>query len=264
MGERLEHAVNSCKAKMEKTKRPRGKFGSRVMNRRIFIFGAGGIVAGPSSISFAQSSRRPAWEKIPSIVILSPENDERLPAVREAVAFWNAEFSRLGSPFRFGKITHIAETVSFDDLRPFSNQNNDELRRLFNKHSGTFDLPERFRKFDGDVIVALADGEFKSFTIKARFPRRNLVAISHLTSLTLPNLASNAIAHEFGHVVGLDHNNDEKALMCGGSRAWWCWLKFPRDGIFPLTSDDKAKLIEMYPPDWRPSPPFRGKGDLPG
>src|SRR5882672_6035736 len=99
----------------------KAKFGSRVMNRRTFMFGAGSIVAGPSSVSFAQSSRRPAWEKIPSIVIISPDNDERLPAVREAVAFWNAEFSRLGSPFRFGKITHIAETVSFDDLRPFSN-----------------------------------------------------------------------------------------------------------------------------------------------
>ena len=44
------------------------------------------------------------WKEIPTIVILSAEDDFRVLAIREAVDFWNAEFAQLGSPFRFGAI----------------------------------------------------------------------------------------------------------------------------------------------------------------
>jgi len=129
---------------------------------------------------------------------------------------------------------------------------------------GEFDLPERLRKVDADVIVVLSDGKFDSFAfpILARTPaglmgmqtRTHLVGIqSHLTRPA--NLALNVIAHELGHVVGLDHNDDVAALMCGGA---WCWVKFPSEGVFPLTSKDKASLLWMYPRDWQPnSPPGR-------
>jgi Matrixin len=75
------------------------------------------------------------------------------------------------------------------------------------------------------------------------------------------NIARIVIAHEFGHAAGLDHNDDEAALMCGAKA--WCQFNFRSDGTFPLTSDDKAKLLEMYPPNWQPTPPSRRKWDLP-
>jgi len=101
---------------------------------------------------------------------------------------------------------------------------------------------------NGDVIVALADGRFKALALKSLAPRKYLVAIP---PLTLPNGVPNVIAHELGHVVGLEHNYDSTTLMCGGG---WCWFKIPGDGFLPLTSDDKSKLLKMYPPDWRPDP----------
>jgi hypothetical protein len=221
------------------------------MNRRIFMYDVGGIIANFSSVCFAQTWR--ALDRIPSVVVLSPENDARLPAVREAVSFWNTVFSELGSPFRFGEITHVAETVSFDDLRPFSSNNLQEMGSLYQRSTGTFFLPERFRKVNGYVVVALSDGKFDPFAIKSLAPRKYLVAISGDLSIRLkvPNGPMNVIAHELGHVVGLDHNYDSTTLMCGGG---WCWFKLPTDGFLPLTSDDKSKLLKMYPPDWRPDP----------
>src|SRR6266852_1402818 len=57
-----------------------------------------------------------AWKEIPSITVVSTENDSRLPAVREAVGFWNATFSKLGSPFRLGAITHTVGMIPVGDL----------------------------------------------------------------------------------------------------------------------------------------------------
>ncbi len=60
----------------------------------------------------------------------------------------------------------------------------------------------------------------------------------------------NVIAHELGHVIGLGHNSDEAALMCGSTP--WCHFTAPADDFLPLTSQEKRKLLEMYPPSWRP------------
>src|SRR5258705_9292201 len=142
------------------------------MNRRTFMCGIGGFVAGFPAICHAQSRQSsPAWggwRKIPSIVVVSAENDPRLPALREAVDFWNAEFSKLGTPFRLGAITHIAEILSVDDLRPFANAPNpalEYLRQSYNLTTRSFDLPESFRQFNGDLIVALSEGELTSVSL---------------------------------------------------------------------------------------------------
>src|SRR5258705_6992525 len=221
------------------------------MNRRLFMCGVSGLIASFSSVCSAQTWG--ALDRIPSVVVLAPENDARLPAVREAVSFWNTVFSGLGSPFRFGEITHVVETVSFDDLRPFSSRNLNEMASLYQRSTGTHFLPERFRKVNGYAVVALSDGKFDSLAVKSLAPGNYLLAINgHLSPrLTVPNGPMNVIAHELGHVVGLEHNYDQTTLMCGGG---WCWFKIPGDGFLPLTSDDKSKLLKMYPPDWRPDP----------
>lgn len=74
------------------------------------------------SLSDHRSPSWPLWKEIPSIVVVSAENDSRLLAVREAVDFWNAEFSRLGSPFRLGAITHIVGMIPASDLREIKKQ----------------------------------------------------------------------------------------------------------------------------------------------
>jgi hypothetical protein len=91
------------------------------MDRRTLILGLGSIAAGFPSSSHAQSipshaARWVVWEEIPTIVILSAEDDFRIRAIRESVDFWNAEFAQLGSPFRFGAIVRSFRSIAASDL----------------------------------------------------------------------------------------------------------------------------------------------------
>src|SRR5262245_66450851 len=91
------------------------------MNRRTLICALGSLVAVLPASAYAQSlqsrvaSQWP-WKDIPSIVVVSSEDDSRLPAVREAVDLWHAELSKLGSPFPMGAIRHVVEMIPARDL----------------------------------------------------------------------------------------------------------------------------------------------------
>jgi len=92
------------------------------MNRRTFIRGLGSLVAVLPAPGYAQSLRSglpwwAPWEYVPEVVVVSTESDYRLPAVREAIDFWNSELTKLGSAFRFGSLAYVAETVPSDALR---------------------------------------------------------------------------------------------------------------------------------------------------
>jgi matrixin len=226
------------------------------MDRRTFILGLGSIAAGFPSSSHAQSIPRHAttwvvWEEIPTIVILSAEDDFRIRGVREAVDFWNAEFAQLGSPFRFGAIVRSFRSISAGDLVAL------KARRLSPV------LVNSMMEANGDVIVALSDdADFNPFAFPSPTVRKVLVAIPSLRKYPFwPAAARSIAAHELGHAVGLDHNDDATSLMCGGTAR--CDLKFPNNGFAPLTSADKAKLLEMYPPNWQPKPSRRWKADPP-
>ena len=235
------------------------------MDRRTFTLGVSGLVAGLSTAGYGQSRQRGiprwgAWRKIPSIVVLSSENDPRLPAVREAVDFWNSEFSTLDSPFRLGEITYTVKLLSIDDLRPFvveygATPPPDELSRSYNRVTRSFNLPPSIRYLEGDVIVALSDGKFRSITIGSLAPTKILMAVeSHQNyPLSKPHGARNVLAHEFGHAIGLGHNNDATSLMCGLETPW-CAFTYPAEGFLPLGSEDKVELRKMYPPSWQADP----------
>jgi hypothetical protein len=233
------------------------------MNRRAFIACLGGLGAGWPLRCHAQSPSNPTplpqrgykplwggWKERPSIVTVSEESDPRLKAVYEARDFWNAELLKLGSSFRLGAVTHVGGHLDVKEFHP-------EFRRV--SHN-PFSLPEMLRKIDGDVIVALSDDSFYAFTIGWLSPKTILVGIQNEQThpLTMPNGAANVIAHELGHVIGLGHNENPNALMCGSSP--WCRYDFSREAFLALTDHEKTRLIEMYPPDWQETP-RRWKGD---
>ncbi len=228
------------------------------MNRRNFISGLGSFVASLVSSAYAESRRSKVppwggWKEIPRIAVVSTDNDVRLPAVREAVDFWNHELSKLGSPFRLGTIEHIVGMIPLSDIYALRGA----LSGGILGRTDPIPLPDSVRRVRENVIVALSDAKFSDFSgFSTGWPahRKALVVIrsNELYPFMLPGGARNVIAHEFGHVIGLGHNDDTTTLMCGGPA--WCHFPYPNEGFFPLTKEEQTTLLEMYPPSWQDRP----------
>jgi hypothetical protein len=113
-------------------------------------------------------------------------------------------------------------------------------------------LPDQSSACSGDILVALSNADLISFSTHWA-NGKGLVAIKsgHAYPLTLPNVARNVIAHEFGHAIGLAHNADPTKLMCG--RPAPCRpteFQSTTEHYFPLTGDERALLRQLYPLDW--------------
>src|SRR5262249_26155258 len=136
-----------------------------------------------------------AWNFPPSITIVADKDDPRIPLVGDAVAFWNSTFMALGVSFRLGTVMEVVSVVPSEDLM------------MLSRRAGwpTLRLPESIRLIDGDIVVALSDGEFISFSARTIIGDKAAIGIKDYRSypLTLPNVTRNVIAHELGHVIGL-------------------------------------------------------------
>jgi putative tryptophan/tyrosine transport system substrate-binding protein len=202
-----------------------------------------GITVPPTLIASADEviDHEP-WNIVPTITVVSAAGDPRLPLVGDAVAFWNDTFAELGTSFRLEPLTQIVGAILVHDLM-----------MLNTNYVG---LPDSLNRIGGNIIVALSEGEFISFTARRSALNKAVVAIKDYRSppLTLPNVTQNVIAHLLGIAIGLSHNADPTTLMCG--RPAPCrpnLFASDRPRYFPLTEAEKTELREMYPSSWRAS-----------
>ena len=186
------------------------------------------------TLSLGPDLSRP-WKFIPSIVIMSASDDPRLPVAYEVIAFWNSVLANLGSSFRLGQVRHTVENIPKSELR-----------------SKGFPALDRISGIHGDIFVTLSDLRYSSFTTYSVWDWKALVVIGSDLAYVAPrpNGPQNMIAHELGHAIGLGHNSEAAALMCGGAAR--CSSKAAaNNGFLPLTRGDRLRLLEMYPPDWQ-------------
>jgi hypothetical protein len=187
------------------------------------------------------------WRIVPKIAVIGPAADPRLPAVDEAVAFWNRTLTELGSGFRLGAITRMVRPIPEEAVQQLSTS-------VLGGRGRVSEFPPALTDLPGDITIVLAASEFVSFSSPFNQHSKKVIGIrgASFLPMSLPNVPRNVIAHELGHAIGLAHNSDPTMLMCG--RPSTCrpgLFQSEQPRMFPLRADEKSFLLSMYSSQWK-------------
>lgn len=179
------------------------------------------------------------------IVIFSPvESDARIELALEAIAFWNETFEELGLEPAFAEPSLVAGSAKRRALENYAWQIS---RRAGRPPAGPLEPPppQELLDIEAEVVVLLSVLQgLMPFSWPLPEISRYFIAIQQPGSSRTTSDPRNVIAHELGHAVGLEHNDDPRSLMCLP-----CGLSTPEAGeetFLPLTPDDRARLVELY------------------
>ena len=184
-----------------------------------------------SAVARGETARR--------VTVMGNPSDVRVAAVREAIAFWNAELERLGGQTRLGPVSVIENSVPDEVLRDASMAVEQGRRPR--------DLSPWIEPSPEELVVVLASADLMSFAVRGRHGAGGVVVLRSADDapLSLPNVARNVAAHELGHLLGLEHNDAIGTLMCGRpARCRPDLYASDTPRFFPLTPDDERVLRE--------------------
>ncbi len=184
----------------------------------------------------------------PSILILAPAaDDDRLAPAHEAITYWNDRLAELGVVTRFAVPELVVDAPVMRAVETYARQ---VATRAVGLSAGTYEPapPDALTRLDIDIAVLLSRQDIMSFTwpLPRVSPPRYLVVIRAVRGpyRNDPMVSRHVVAHELGHVLGLDHNAEPHTLMCGPCQP--LTSEPDETGFLPLTAGDRARLIVLH------------------
>lgn len=180
------------------------------------------------------------------VVYTANEHDQRLEAVGQAAAFWNQTLSTLTLPQAFLEPRVVVSARETRTLQTYATRvSKDGWKDDAEYAPGTAALapPPEVTSLSGDVLVLLSTQPILSFAWPIG-AGRYLVTIRSdaVPPLNTPSARRNVLAHEFGHTLGLRHNDEPTNLMCAS-----CEMTVSRSqgsSFLPLRPEDLAWLAQ--------------------